>query len=306
MGGIGLAPVQPPWKSPLTMAVASARIEAPIERVTAAAYTVPTERPESDGTLEWDETTIVVIDAEAGGVRGLGFSYTGEAAARMVERRLAPAVAGVDVMDIPAAWSAMVAAVRNVGLPGLASTAISAVDVALWDLKARLLDLPLVKLLGVSRPSVPIYASGGFTSYDIDELTEQLGRWVDEGTDQVKIKVGRSPRDDLARVRAARRAIGPNVALFVDANGAYATKQALSLAEGFARFGVSWFEEPVSSNDLEGLRLLRAHGRTFAQWNASADRRCAPAMNAAARVQRPARMPPRSRPTPFAGRSAPT
>jgi L-alanine-DL-glutamate epimerase-like enolase superfamily enzyme len=236
--------------------VSSARVDAPIERVTVTAYTVPTEAPESDGTLEWDETTIVVVGAEAGGVCGLGFSYTGEAAARVVERRLAPVVGGVDAMDIPAAWSAMVAAVRNVGLPGIASTAISAVDIALWDLKARLLDLPLVKLLGAARDGVPIYASGGFTSYDVDELSEQLVRWVDEGTDQVKIKVGRSPGDDVARVRAARRAIGPDIALFVDANGAYASKQALRLAEEFARFGVTWFEEPVSSDDLEGLRML--------------------------------------------------
>ena len=232
-------------------------MDGPIEHVSASAYTVPTEAPESDGTLEWDETTIVVVEVEAGGIRGLGFTYTGEAATRVVERRLAPVVIGRDPMDIPAAWSAMVAAVRNVGLPGLAATAISAVDIALWDLKARLLDLPLVTLLGAARERVPIYASGGFTSYDLDELSEQLASWVAYGTDQVKIKVGRSPPDDVARVRAARRAIGPDVALFVDANGAYAPKQALGLSEEFARLGVSWFEEPVSSDDLDGLRLLR-------------------------------------------------
>jgi L-alanine-DL-glutamate epimerase-like enolase superfamily enzyme len=241
----------------MTKALAPSRLEVPIEGIAAAAYTVPTESPESDGTLAWDETTVVTVEVEAGGVRGLGFSYTGEAAARVIDRRLAPVVIGRTAMDIPAAWSAMVAAVRNVGLPGLAATAISAVDIALWDLKARLLDLPLVTLLGAARGRVPIYASGGFTSYDLDELSEQLASWVADGTDQVKIKVGRSPRDDVARVRAARRAIGPDVALFVDANGAYATKQALALAEEFARLDVSWFEEPVSADDLDGLRLLR-------------------------------------------------
>ncbi len=235
----------------------SARVEVPINQVSATAYTIPTDAPESDGTLEWDETTIVVVEVEAGGVHGLGFSYTGEAAASVVERRLAPVVLGRAAMDIAGTWATMVAAVRNVGLPGLAATAISAVDIALWDLKARLLDLPLVTLLGAARGSVPIYASGGFTSYDRDELSEQLASWVAGGADQVKIKVGRSPHDDVARVRAARRAIGPDVALFVDANGAYATKQALGLSEEFARLGVSWFEEPVRSDDLEGLRLLR-------------------------------------------------
>lgn len=241
----------------MTKALAQPRLEVPIEDIASSAYTVPTKSPESDGTLAWDETTVVIVEVEAGGVRGLGFSYTGEAAARVIDRRLAPVVIGRAAMDIPAAWSAMVAAVRNVGLPGLAATAISAVDIALWDLKGHLLDLPLVTLLGAARERVPIYASGGFTSYDFDELGEQLASWVADGTDQVKIKVGRSPPDDVARVRAARRAIGPDVALFVDANGAYATKQALALAEEFARFGVSWFEEPVSSDDLDGLRLLR-------------------------------------------------
>lgn len=236
---------------------ASARGETAIDRVVATAYTVPTDAPESDGTLEWEETTIVVVEVEAAGECGLGFSYTGEAAARVVERRLAPALVGRDAMDIPAASSAMTGIVRNIGLAGIAATAIAAVDTALWDLKARLLSLPLVRLLGAARASVTVYGSGGFTSYDTPALSEQLAAWVDAGIDQVKIKVGRTPRDDVARVRAARRAVGPDVGLLVDANGAYATKQALSLADEFASLGVTWFEEPVSSDDLDGLRLLR-------------------------------------------------
>ena len=237
--------------------VARSRVEAPIESIEVSAFTVPTDRPESDGTFEWEETTIVVVEVAAGTTHGLGFSYTGEAAARVIERRLAPQVVGRDALDIPAVWAAMVAAVRNVGLPGIAATAISAVDAALWDLKARLLDLPLVRLLGAARESVPVYGSGGFTSYDTAALKEQLVAWADAGIDQVKLKVGRTPRDDVARVRAARSAVGPDIGLFVDANGAYAAKQALALAEEFARYGVSWFEEPVPSDDLEGLSLLR-------------------------------------------------
>ena len=241
----------------LAVAVARGRFELPIEAVAVSAYTVPTDRPESDGTFEWDETTAVVVEVAAGGARGLGFSYSGEAATWVIERRLTPQLVGRDAIDVPAAWQAMVAAVRNVGLAGIAATAISAVDVALWDLKARLLDLPLVRLLGAARASIPVYGSGGFTSYGAAELKEQLGAWADAGIDQVKIKVGRTPRDDVARVRAARRAIGPDVALFVDANGAYAPKQALALAGEFVRYGVSWFEEPVPPDDLDALRLLR-------------------------------------------------
>ena len=241
----------------VSVATSAPRVEVPIERVEVAAYTVPTDRPESDGTFAWEETTVVVVEVAAGGARGLGFSYTGEAAARVVERRLTPWVVGRDALDIPAAWAAMVAAVRNVGLAGIAATAIAAVDVALWDLKARLLDLPLVRLLGASRESVTAYGSGGFTSYDTAALKEQLATWADAGIDQVKIKVGRDPRDDVARVRAARSAVGPDIALLVDANGAYAIKQALALAQEFAHYDVCWLEEPVPSDDLEGLCLIR-------------------------------------------------
>ena len=134
--------------------------------------------------------------------------------------------------------------------------AIAAVDNALWDLKAKLLGLPLVTLLGAVRESVPVYGSGGFTSYTDTQLREQLGGWVGAGIARVKMKVGREPGRDPARVRVAREAIG-DAQLFVDANGAYGRKQALALAQVFADLGVTWFEEPVSSDDLDGLRLLR-------------------------------------------------
>jgi L-alanine-DL-glutamate epimerase-like enolase superfamily enzyme len=151
----------------------------------------------------------------------------------------------------------MVAAIRNQGRPGVASMAIAAVDVALWDLKARLLDLPLASLLGAARRAVPVYGSGGFTSYDRDRLEQQLGDWAADGIPRVKMKVGRLPEQDVRRVAAARCAIGPDVELFVDANGAWDRKQALHFAECFAREGVTWLEEPVSSDDLAGLRLVR-------------------------------------------------
>ena len=233
------------------------RAEVPVERLSAAVYTLPTDAPESDGTLEWDSTTLVVVELEAAGVRGLGYTYSDAAAAAIAERRLAEHVVGRDAMDVAAAWRAMCASVRNIGLAGVAAAAISAVDVALWDLKARLLELPLVALLGDARETVPIYGSGGFTSYSRERLIEQLGAWVDEGIGAVKMKVGRRPDEDLDRVAAARDAIGADAQLFVDANGAYTREQALAFAEAFAEQGVSWFEEPVPSNDLAGLRLLR-------------------------------------------------
>lgn len=229
----------------------------PIRQLTCQAYRIPTDAPEADGTITWNATTLVMVEVAAGEARGLGYTYDHEAVATLVMGTLKPAVEGRDAMDVPAAWRAMVTAVRNIGRPGIASTAISAVDAALWDLKAKLLDLPLMSLLGAVRERVPVYGSGGFTSYPRARLQSQLSGWSEAGFRMVKMKVGTHPEADRARVQAAREAIGADVGLFVDANGAYSRKQALAGAEAFATLGVSWFEEPVSSDDLEGLRLMR-------------------------------------------------
>jgi L-alanine-DL-glutamate epimerase-like enolase superfamily enzyme len=233
-----------------------------VERVTLSAYTIPTDAPEADGTYSWDSTTLVVCEATAGGVRGLGYGYADTATAQLAQNLLVPTVIGRDVLDVTASWVAMCGAVRNLGRPGVCAMAISAVDTALWDLKARLLKLPLVKLLGQVRESAPVYGSGGFTTYSNTRLQEQLGGWAKQGIPRVKMKIGTHPGQDVARVRAAREAIGDRVALFVDANGAYSRKQALYYADQFAKLGVTWFEEPISSDDLHGLRLIRDRGPT--------------------------------------------
>ena len=228
-----------------------------VERIEARAYRIPTRTREADGTLSWEKTTLVLVNAEAGGVSGIGYSYADVATAKLIEDTLAAEVIGQDAMDVNAGWHAMVRRIRNLGRPGICSMAISAVDNALWDLKARLLNLPLVKLLGQVRESVPLYGSGGFTNYSIADLQKQLEGWVDQGIPRVKMKVGSHPEEDEKRVKAARKAIGDDAELFVDANGAYSRKQALAMAERSAEYSVSWLEEPVSSDDLEGLRLVR-------------------------------------------------
>jgi L-alanine-DL-glutamate epimerase-like enolase superfamily enzyme len=229
----------------------------PIERIDVSAYRIPTDAPEADGTYAWTSTTKVLVEATAAGSCGLGYTYADTSTAQLVKSMLASVVIGRNAVDIPDCWSAMVHAIRNLGRPGISSMAIAAVDVALWDLKAHLLDLSLVTLLGAVRESVPVYGSGGFTSYSNDQLQAQFGGWVEEGISAVKMKIGTHPADDLSRVRAAREAIGPNTALYVDANGAYTRKQALAQAEAFREYGVVWFEEPVSADDLDGLRLMR-------------------------------------------------
>lgn len=221
---------------------------------------MPTSSPESDGTLEWNSTTLVIVQVRCGNAVGTGYSYADTATALLIQDLLSPVVKGQDALAPRANWNAMQVRTRNLGRPGIVSMAISAVDIALWDLKARLLDLPLVRLLGAVRESVPIYGSGGFTSYSEQQLERQLAGWVDQGIQRVKMKVGRDPSADERRVLAARTSIGPDAELFVDANGAYSRKQALELAEKFADANVSWLEEPVSSDDLAGLRLLRDRG----------------------------------------------
>lgn len=229
---------------------------AAVERCSVSAYTIPAQALESDGTLQWDRTTLILVELVSEGLRGTGYTYGSPADAKLIADKLFPEIRGNPVTDISASWSRMMNALRNAGQAGVGAMAVSAVDTALWDLKARLLGMPLVLLFGRCRDGVEVYGSGGFTSYSIGELQKQLGGWTASGIRSVKMKVGREPSEDERRVRAAREAIGASAGLFVDANGAYSRKQALAMAEKFAAHGVSWFEEPVSSENLQAMHLI--------------------------------------------------
>jgi L-alanine-DL-glutamate epimerase-like enolase superfamily enzyme len=238
--------------------MATGESAAPVEAVTASAYRVPTDAPESDGTFTWSATTLVVAQVRAGGEEGVGYSYGPAAAAALVQEALADVLLQQDALATMALFVRMRWAVRNIGRQGVAALAISAVDAALWDLKGKLLGVPVLHLLGgAARPAIPVYGSGGFTSYDRTRLQEQLAGWAGRGFTMVKMKVGRDPGQDPQRVRWAREAIGPDTQLFVDANGAYTRSQALALAQCFAECDVRWFEEPVTSDDVAGLHFLR-------------------------------------------------
>jgi len=229
----------------------------PIKTVHVSAFTVPTDAPEADGTLRWDRTTMVFVEITAADHTGIGYTYADASVGTLIEKTLAELVVGKDAVDNTQIWGGLLARIRNLGRPGVASMAIAAIDNALWDLKAKLLGVPLVVLLGRCREHAAIYGSGGFTSYSSDQLRNQLEEWAEYGISMMKMKVGAYPEEDVERVRTARAVIGPDVQLFVDANGAYSRKQALAMAERFAAFDVRWFEEPVSSDDLEGLRFIR-------------------------------------------------
>lgn len=238
------------------------RLDARIDEVTAQAYEIPTDAPEADGTFAWSSTTLILAEVVAGGRRGIGYTYAAGACRQLITGPLAHAVTGHSAVDITGRWDSMVRAVRNSGRPGLASCAISAVDAALWDLKGKLLDVPVCRLLGVAHPEVPIYGSGGFTTYGEREARTQLECWVDTWKiPRVKIKIGESSgsdeRRDLNRIAFARKVIGPDTELYVDANGGYRRKQAIRVAHAMSEHNVTWFEEPVSSDDLAGLREVR-------------------------------------------------
>lgn len=230
-----------------------------IDRVEVETYKVPTEVPESDGTLKWDHTNLSIATAYARGTCGIGYTFAGPTAASLIHGVLSETVKGMDPMSPQAAYLAMWKRIRNMGRPGICSMAISAVDCALWDLKARLLEMPLVSLLGQVREGAVVYGSGGFTSYTDHQLAKQLEGWARQGMGAVKMKIGRDPNRDKERVRVARKVIGPDTKLYVDANGAYTPREALAQAEMLAEYDVRWFEEPVSSDNLEGMRFVREH-----------------------------------------------
>jgi L-alanine-DL-glutamate epimerase-like enolase superfamily enzyme len=255
-GTTALGGIQHPPREPVRSR--TTHVSPLIEGLEATAYEIPTDEHESDGTLEWDSTTIVVVEAFNGRERGVGYTYGDRSVATLIESKLAELVRGADAMHPSVIWAEMRRELRNAGQQGVGAMAISAVDIALWDLKARLLGISLADALPRLRESVPIYGSGGFTSYEDRRLREQLRGWIESGIRSVKIKVGRDPESDPARVAMARETIGPNVELMVDANGAYSLPQALGLAERFAEQDVGWLEEPLSSEDLDGLAELRS------------------------------------------------
>lgn len=234
--------------------------EARIDKLIVSAYTIPTETPEADGTISWESTTMVLVKLAGGGKEGIGYTYAPAATATYIQDTLCQLIEGENCFDIPYLNHKLMRAVRNSGTAGITMMAVSAIDNALWDLKAKILDVPLCVLLGKAKNEMLLYGSGGFTNYSKTQLQDQLGGWANEGLHYVKMKIGAIPEEDLNRVRQAKEAVGEDVGLFVDANGAYTVKQALEKAHQFREYGVSWFEEPVRSDNLKGLRFIREHG----------------------------------------------
>ena len=158
-------------------------------------------------------------------------------------------------------WQEFFHYLRGVGRKGLSFCALSAIDTALWDLKGKIVDLPLYRLLGGNQPRVPVYASGGWTSYDDDQLVDEMKGMVARGFETIKFKVGvengRNLRRDVTRVRKVREAVGPDISLLVDANNGFDAASAIQLANRIREFDIMLFEEPVFADDIPGLARFR-------------------------------------------------
>ncbi len=230
-----------------------------IKDLQVSVYNIPADFAEADGTIEWRSTTMILVEVEAGGKTGLGYTYAHAATAMVIDKTLKQLVTGRDVMQLPMITQYMIRAIRNNGTCGISMMAVSAVDNALWDLKAKILGLPLVTLLGKVKDEMLLYGSGGFTTYSDEQLETQFTGWAEQGISNFKMKIGARIDADVDRVKIARQAIGKNAGLFVDANGAYTARQAIEKALAFEKYQVSWFEEPVPSDDRAGLKFIREH-----------------------------------------------
>lgn len=241
---------------------------AKIKSINTKLFRVPLEATLTDsmhGAMSDFELLTVEIQDEDG-ASGLGYSYavnSGAAAFRtLVNEYLKPTLLGQDAEEIEALWQKMWWKIHYGGRGGHATSAISAVDIALWDLKARKCDLPTWKLLGGYNPEVPVYAGGIDLEFSIPELLRQADGFQEQGIRAIKMKVGRdSAREDVERVAAMRKHLGPDFTLMADANMRWTADQAITIARRLQEFDLLWLEEPTIPDDIEGCaRVLRDGG----------------------------------------------
>ncbi len=235
-----------------------------IERIQTAYYRLPLEPMGDAGHGAIDSEELVTLKLQAGGLEGHGYSYTigrgGRAVRALIDHDLAPLLVGRDASDIEGLWNLMWQRLLYVGRGGLASFAIAAVDVALWDLRGLREGKPLYALLGASARDLPAYGSGVDLPKSLDELLIQTEGFLERGLPGVKVKVGRrDPREDEQRVGAVRKLIGDKVDLMIDANMAWSAEEALERGRRLEAFDLYWYEEPTVPEDVAGhARLAKA------------------------------------------------
>ncbi len=222
----------------------------------------------SDSTRKVETIGYVVVDITTDdGLHGVGVTYHevgGEAICEFIQSSIGPKLIGWSPLETEALYEEIFAYMRGVGRKGLSFCAYSALDIALWDLKGRMMNLPLYKLLGGNRTQITCYASGGWTSYSTQQLVDEVKAMVAAGYKYVKIKIGvdggRNPNEDARRILAVSEAVGPDIGIMIDANNAFTSAVALRLAYQLRDCNIIFFEEPVFADDTPGLTRFRQAG----------------------------------------------
>ena len=239
-----------------------------IENVAVRCFNVPLAEVLSDAK-HGDHTHFQLVTATVvtnDGQLGTGYTYTGgkggEAIRAMIEHDLAPFLIGQDATDVEALYEAMQWHVHYVARGGIASFAISALDIALWDLRCKSADQPLWRMAGGASDRCKAYAGGIDLNFSLEKLVAQTEGYIAAGFNAVKIKVGQPDlATDIARARKIREVLGPGRAFMVDANYAMRVEQAIDAARAFSEFDVLWFEEPIIPDDYAGYaRIAEATG----------------------------------------------
>lgn len=234
-----------------------------------ALYRVPLAEPVSDAKVTTgrqrplgDVDVVIAAVTTADGLEGIGFSYSKRAGGPALfahAKQLAPLLIGEDALDTGRIWQKLLWAAASIGRQGVAVQSIAAFDIALHDRKAKLAGLSVAKLIGSHRDSVRCYdTTVGFLSSEIGAVIAASERSLARGMGGIKLKVGGEPREDVARVRALRKALGDDVAIMVDANQAWDRAQAKRVGRRLEEFDLTWIEEPVDAHDVAGHAALRA------------------------------------------------
>ena len=225
-------------------------------------YMWPRHTPITNGLYTYTHSGVNIVTVETdAGISGLGLcsgiSDSPEVASAIIENIKIPLI-GKGPFDTEKHWHSMWKP-KLVGRRGITTRVIGGIDIALWDLKGRILEQPIYKLLGGFTDKIPAYIAGGYyeEGKGLKELADEMRENVDLGADAVKMKIGGvSINEDVKRVKAVRDAIGPDIKLMVDANNAYRHYQAIEIAKKMEEFDIFWFEEPVEPDDYEGSKLV--------------------------------------------------
>lgn len=261
LGSAGLAGAAMMMQAATAAAQPSAGADVKITSVKATIHNIPIKVPLLNKTMT-EQIVFVEIATDAGIT---GYGLTGDlqtsGVREFINQQLAPFLKGRRALDTEARWQEMFLKFNPRYQTGAFSSAVSAIDIALWDIKGKRLNQPVWRLLGGAKKTVPAYITFGLLDFDRDQLVEFARRFLADGQDKFKMVVaidnGENVAEDAARVAAVRQAIGPDHDLMIDANYLFPMNRALQLAKRVEPYNITWFEEPLYGNDARLLAQLR-------------------------------------------------